>query len=103
VLRGTIAWIAGLAGMSWPRFLLWNAAGGIVWAIDVALLTYFGGKALADTVSRHGLYAVATIAVVAVIAIGPKLIARLQSRPRDSFAGHALETPRGAPFSSRTS
>ena len=28
MLRETIAWVAGLAGMSWPRFLFWNAVGG---------------------------------------------------------------------------
>ncbi|NUR76305.1 MAG: DedA family protein [Thermoleophilia bacterium] len=80
VLRETIAWVAGLAGMSWPRFLFWNAFGGIVWATGVGLLAYLGGKALADAVSRYGLYAGASIAFVAVlIATGPKLIARLRS------------------------
>jgi len=78
VLRETIAWVAGLAGMSWPRFLFWNAFGGIVWASGVGLLAYFGGKALADAVSRYGLYAGAAIVVVALlIATGAKLIARL--------------------------
>jgi membrane protein DedA with SNARE-associated domain len=78
VLRETIAWVAGLAGMSWPRFLFWNAFGGIVWASGIGLLAYFGGKALADAVSRYGLYAGATIAVVAVfLTTAPKLIARL--------------------------
>jgi membrane protein DedA with SNARE-associated domain len=78
VLRETIAAVAGLAGMSWPRFLFWNAFGGIVWASGIGLLAYFGGKALADAVSRYGLYAGATIAVVAVfLTTAPKLIARL--------------------------
>ena len=77
VLRETIAWVAGLAGMSWPRFLFWNALGGIVWATGVGLLAYYGGKALADAVSRYGLYAGAALAVVGlVIVAGPRLIAR---------------------------
>jgi membrane protein DedA with SNARE-associated domain len=63
VLRETVAWVAGLAGMSWPRFLVWNALGGFVWATGVGLLAYFGGKALADSVSHYGLVAVAAIAV----------------------------------------
>jgi membrane protein DedA with SNARE-associated domain len=66
VLRETIAWIAGLTGMPWGRFLFWNAFGGIVWATGVGLLAYYGGKAVAETVSRYGLYA--GIAVVAVLA-----------------------------------
>src|SRR6476660_9087322 len=77
VLRETIAWVAGLAGMSWPRFLFWNAFGGIAWATGVGLLAYFGGKALADAVSRYGLYAGgAIVVVVVVIAATPRLIAR---------------------------
>jgi membrane protein DedA with SNARE-associated domain len=80
VLRETIAWVAGLAGMSWPRFLFWNALGGIIWASAVGALAYFGGKALADAVSRYGLYAAAAIFLVGLLIVtGPKLIARLRS------------------------
>jgi membrane protein DedA with SNARE-associated domain len=79
VLREAIAWVAGLAGMSWPRFLFWNAFGGIVWAAGVGLLAYFGGKALADAVSHYGLYAGVTIAIVVVVIVaGPRLIARIR-------------------------
>ena len=79
VLRETIAWVAGLAGMSWPRFLFWNAFGGIVWASAVGLLAYFGGKALADAVGRYGLYAAAAIAAVAVVIVtAPRLFGRFR-------------------------
>jgi membrane protein DedA with SNARE-associated domain len=79
VLRETIAWVAGLTRMSWPRFLFWNAFGGIVWATGVGLLAYFGGKALADTVSRYGLY-VALVLVVAVLLLflRPRLVRRFR-------------------------
>ena len=81
VLRETIAWIAGLVGMSWPRFLFWNAFGGIVWASMVGLLAYFGAKALADTIGRYSLYAgVAIAGLTVVIVAGRKLVARRQSR-----------------------
>jgi membrane protein DedA with SNARE-associated domain len=79
VLRESIAWVAGLAGMSWPRFLFWNAFGGIVWATGVGLLAYFGGKALAETVSHYGLYAgAAVVFLVAAFFLGRQLIARSQ-------------------------
>jgi membrane protein DedA with SNARE-associated domain len=81
VLRETIAWVAGRAGMSWPRFLFWNASGGIVWASGVGLLAYFGGKALADSISRYGLDAGFAIAVVTVAIVArPKHLARRQSK-----------------------
>jgi membrane-associated protein len=83
LFRETIAWVAGLAGMSWPRFLFWNALGGIVWATAVGLLAYFGGKALAEAVSRYGLFAGVALAVLAVVALAArKLVARARQRVR---------------------
>lgn len=71
VLRETIAWVAGLVGMSWGRFLIWNACGAIAWATAVGLLAFFGGKALAEAVTRYGLYGGAAVvgAVVLIIAL----------------------------------
>lgn len=66
-LRVTAAWLAGISRMTWWRFLLWNAAGGILWAIGISLLAYEFGKAAADAFSRYGLYAVAAIVVLAVV------------------------------------
>jgi membrane protein DedA with SNARE-associated domain len=68
VLRVTAAWLAGITHMSWWRFFLWNAAGGIVWATGVSLLAYYFGKAAADAVATYGIYAAVAIVVVGVIA-----------------------------------
>jgi membrane protein DedA with SNARE-associated domain len=65
-LRVTAAWLAGISRMTWWRFLIWNAAGGILWAIAISLLAYEFGKAAADAVSRYGLFAVAAIVVLAL-------------------------------------
>jgi membrane protein DedA with SNARE-associated domain len=60
--------------MSWWRFLVWNAAGGIVWAIGVGLVAYELGRAVADAISRYGLYAGIGLAVAIVVAlVGLKL------------------------------
>jgi membrane protein DedA with SNARE-associated domain len=69
-LRVTGAWIAGITGMQWWRFLVWNAAGGIVWALGVGLLAYYAGKAAADALARYGVYAAIAggVAVVLLIA-----------------------------------
>jgi membrane protein DedA with SNARE-associated domain len=66
-LRVTAAWLAGISHMPWWRFLLWNAAGGILWATGVSLLAYQFGKAAADAVGRYGLYGVAAIVVVGLL------------------------------------
>ncbi|MDX6519487.1 MAG: hypothetical protein QOG02_1851 [Gaiellales bacterium] len=66
VLRYTAAWVAGLAHMSWWRFLFWNATGGIVWATAVGLIAYYAGQSAADAIQRYGLYAAVAIAVTTV-------------------------------------
>lgn len=65
-LRVTGAWLAGISHMPWWRFLVWNAAGGIVWASGVGLVAYFFGKAAGDAISHYGLYGAAVAVVVGV-------------------------------------
>ena len=67
VLRVTAAWLAGITHMSWWRFFLWNAAGGITWATGVSLLAYYFGKAAADAVQTYGVYALVALVVVAAL------------------------------------
>jgi membrane protein DedA with SNARE-associated domain len=62
ILRYTAAWVAGIAGMPWRKFLFWNAAGGICWATLVGLVSYYAGGAAADAIQRYGIYAAAVIA-----------------------------------------
>jgi membrane protein DedA with SNARE-associated domain len=69
ILRITAAWLAGVGRMPWWRFLLWNAAGGIGWAMLVGLLAYFGGHAAADAVARFGVIGGVVLAVVVVAAV----------------------------------
>jgi membrane-associated protein len=66
-LRVTAAWLAGISHMPWWRFLVWNAAGGIVWATVFAVAAYQLGRAVADAISRYGFFAAIGIAVVLVI------------------------------------
>ena len=67
LLRVTSAWLAGISHMEWRKFLLWNAAGGIVWATSVALLSYWAGQAVAEAFNRYGLYAVLALIPVGII------------------------------------
>jgi membrane protein DedA with SNARE-associated domain len=68
-LRVTGAWIAGITRMAWWRFLFWNAAGGIVWAVGVGLLAFYAGKAAADAFARWGVYAAIAGGIVVVVVI----------------------------------
>ena len=45
-LRIWAAWIAGMTHMPWRSFLVWNALGGIVWAVTFGLVGYLAGEAV---------------------------------------------------------
>ena len=62
------AWVAGFAHMRWWRFFVWNALGGIAWAVTVGLVAYYGGQAAADAINRYGLFGAGVIAVLVVLA-----------------------------------
>jgi membrane protein DedA with SNARE-associated domain len=68
VLRVTAAWLAGVSKMPWWRFLIWNAAGGICWAILVALVAYYAGHAAAEAIGRYGLFGAAAVIVLGAVA-----------------------------------
>jgi membrane protein DedA with SNARE-associated domain len=67
-LRVTGAWMAGITRMQWWRFLVWNALGGIVWAVGVGLLSFYAGRAVADAVARYGAYGGVAIGLLIVLA-----------------------------------
>jgi membrane protein DedA with SNARE-associated domain len=69
VLRVTAAWLAGISEMTWWRFFVWNAAGGICWAILVGLVAYYAGHAAADAIGHYGLYGGAAVVLVGAAAL----------------------------------
>ena len=48
ILRAWAAFLAGVNHMPWRKFLIYNAAGGIVWAIVYGTLGYVAGRFLHD-------------------------------------------------------
>jgi membrane protein DedA with SNARE-associated domain len=65
VLRTWAAFLAGTNKMAWPRFLFFNAAGGIVWATLYGLLYYFFGSVLSKLSTTINV----TLAVVGLLGI----------------------------------
>ncbi|MDD5569509.1 MAG: DedA family protein, partial [Candidatus Pacebacteria bacterium] len=45
-LRVLTALLAGVSHMHYPRFLLWNALGGVAWALFFGLAAYYFGQNL---------------------------------------------------------
>jgi membrane protein DedA with SNARE-associated domain len=68
-VRVTGAWMAGITRMSWWKFLFWNAAGGIVWAVGVGLIAYYAGRAVADTIARYGVFGGIAVGLIVVLVI----------------------------------
>ncbi|MDQ2902779.1 MAG: DedA family protein [Ktedonobacteraceae bacterium] len=52
VLRAWAAFLAGVNHMHWRTFLVYNAAGGILWAIIYGCLGYFAGRFFHDNFAQ---------------------------------------------------
>jgi membrane protein DedA with SNARE-associated domain len=67
VLRSLAAFLAGANRMSWPRFLLFNALGAIVWSSAYGFGAYFLGKGIHRLIGPAGIV-LGIIALIAIIA-----------------------------------
>lgn len=68
-VRVTGAWFAGAARMRWPRFVLWNALGGIAWATSVGLAGYLFGKTASAIVGAAGVALLVLLAAIVAAAV----------------------------------
>jgi membrane-associated protein len=69
-LRAVTPFLAGTARMPYPKFLAWNALGGITWGATVVLLGYAAGASYAKvekTFGRDAAFIVVALVVVAVV------------------------------------
>jgi len=90
VLRAWAAFLAGTGRMPWPRFLVFNAAGGIVWAILYGL----GGYALGNNIHRiTGPVGIALVVLAAVIIVGFFIYLRRNEKRLEEEAVRALPGP----------
>ncbi|HZC08035.1 MAG TPA: DedA family protein [Ktedonobacterales bacterium] len=90
VLRAWAAFLAGVNRMQWPRFLVFNAAGGILWAIIYGI----AGYALGDNVHRFaGVVGKVTFGVAALLLLASFLWLRRNERRLEETAERALPGP----------
>jgi membrane-associated protein len=67
LFRALVPSMAGMSGMRYRTFLVWNAAGGLIWAPGCVLLGYAFSKSL-DTVGKALTWApLAVLAIVVVV------------------------------------
>jgi membrane protein DedA with SNARE-associated domain len=68
VLRTYAAFLAGTARMPWPRFLAFNASGGIIWATLYGVGAYLAGDRV-NKLSRPVDFALAGVAVLVIVGL----------------------------------
>jgi membrane protein DedA with SNARE-associated domain len=68
-LRVWASWLAGITHMPYRQFLLWNALGGISWAITVGIVGYIVGTAAEQIIERAGLGAAIVVGLVIIGAL----------------------------------
>jgi len=99
VLRVLAAFLAGANRMPWPRFFVFNAAGGIVWATLYGLSAYYLGAAVQHVARPVGI-AVGAVAILAVI--GSMIFLRRHEQQLEDEAERAMPGPLRPPGRQRT-
>ena len=92
VLRAWAAFLAGTNRVRWPRFLLFNAAGGIVWATLYGL----GGYLLGDNIHRLvGPVGIVLLVLAVLLIIAGIVVVRRNEQRLEDEAERALPGPLG--------
>lgn len=93
VLRALAAFLAGTNRMQWPRFLVFNALGGIGWATIYGLGGYFLGKNIQRFTGPVGIVLIilAAISIIAFIIFVRFNEQRLEDAAEKEFPG-SLDT-----------
>jgi membrane protein DedA with SNARE-associated domain len=96
LLRALMPSMAGMSGMRYRTFLIWNAAGGLIWAPGCVLLGYAFASAL-DVVGQTLTWApLAVLGVVAIVYIGIHLRKRKRERQEaEAFARGEVDAATG--------
>ena len=89
VLRTYAAFLAGTNRMEWRRFLVFNAAGGIIWAAIYAFASYYTGNSIRHASSQLNIVlgVVAGVAVVAGILVLRSQKKKLEVKAEAAYPG----------------
>ncbi len=77
-LRVWASWLAGATRMHWRSFVVWNALGGISWALAIGLLAYFLGNSAGNAIETFGIFGL----VAALVAVVSFLLLHRRARRR---------------------
>jgi len=88
--RAVVPGLAGMSKMHYPRFLLANAAGGLLWGIGFCLLGYFAGHAYKKVEHYSSFAAIGLAAIVITVVVVLAVRGRRRERLEEAVfeAGH---------------
>ena len=94
VLRTYAAFLAGTNRMRWSRFLVFNAAGGITWALVIGLAYYYVGSAVSHLRGPLDIIlgAIAVAVVIGFLIYLHKAEDRYAARAEQAFPGELPES-----------
>lgn len=98
LLRALVPPTAGMAGMPYRTFVLWNAMGGIAWASAYALIGYLAGDA-AQKIAKQLSHSLLLVLVVAAAIV--TLAVHIHRRHRDARDPEDATSPDAAGPSER--
>jgi membrane-associated protein len=79
-LRAVMPGLAGTSHMHYRKFLVWNAAGGIIWGTGFTLLGYLAGASYKSIENYAGKFSEVILAVVVVAALVWVIVRRRRER-----------------------
>jgi membrane-associated protein len=92
--RAVMPALAGVSRMHYPRFLAYNAAGGLVWGVGFVLLGFLAGNSYQAVAQMAGRDITAVVAVIAVIAL---VVWRIRKARREGRSARAVSAPPSGP------
>jgi membrane protein DedA with SNARE-associated domain len=99
-LRQANGIIAGICGMHWARFLLFNMIGAALWVTAWTSIGYFSGSHI-DTIyhdaTRYSTYLAVAVGVLALFFLTRHLLRRRRAGPRSREVERLLATPPADP------
>jgi membrane-associated protein len=90
-MRVVTSWLAGADRMPWPRFMLWNALGGIAWASTVGSLAYVLGRSASSSLGAIGFVG---LAIAIVVWLTTRVRRHLRARRKPTLTRFREREPR---------
>lgn len=101
-LRALVPGLAGMSGMHYPTFVVYNVTGGLVWAVETTLVGYLAGAGWRHAATLAGRIGLLVVVVLLLGVLSYALVRRQAGDPsRIRRAGQRLPAIRPAAWAAR--